>query len=97
MAMDYLNDIELCIKTRTYKKVGCCHLRGLTLHRLLLHISVTDCTVIVGDTSHDCNVDVCLLQNWLQYQSLWDLQPEHLYSRLGNSLPRWMKILKELK
>ncbi|XP_012938795.1 cytoplasmic dynein 1 heavy chain 1 [Aplysia californica] len=34
---------------------------------------------------------------WLRYQSLWDLNPDVLYSRLGNNLVKWMKTLEDIK
>jgi len=34
---------------------------------------------------------------WLQFQSLWDLQPETLYTRLASNLPAWMACLHEMK
>ncbi|RUS77140.1 hypothetical protein EGW08_015096 [Elysia chlorotica] len=34
---------------------------------------------------------------WLTYQSLWDLNPDVLYNRLGNNLVRWMKALEDIK
>ncbi|KAI0242051.1 dynein heavy chain [Massospora cicadina] len=34
---------------------------------------------------------------WLQYQSLWDLEPELIYSQLGEDLHRWQQILTEIK
>ncbi|KAJ1659203.1 dynein heavy chain [Dispira simplex] len=37
------------------------------------------------------------VQIWLQYQSLWDLEPEHIYTRLGEDLRQWQKILGEIK
>lgn len=34
---------------------------------------------------------------WLNFQSLWDLQPESLYTRLGESLNAWIGCLIEMK
>lgn len=36
-------------------------------------------------------------QEWLQYQALWDLQTDMLYSRLGEDINMWMKCLKDVK
>ncbi len=33
---------------------------------------------------------------WLQFQSLWDLQPETLYNRLGTNLHAWIACLSEM-
>ncbi len=37
------------------------------------------------------------VKTWLNFQSLWDLQPEVLYQRLGTNLTAWMACLKEMK
>lgn len=37
------------------------------------------------------------IQQWLAYQSLWDLQPDMLYNRLGNDVSLWIKTLIEIK
>ncbi|KAK3093975.1 hypothetical protein FSP39_022394 [Pinctada imbricata] len=34
---------------------------------------------------------------WLRYQSLWDLNPDVLYSRLGMKIKIWMATLEEIK
>ncbi|XP_061172861.1 cytoplasmic dynein 1 heavy chain 1-like isoform X1 [Saccostrea echinata] len=34
---------------------------------------------------------------WLRYQSLWDLNPDVLYSRLGTKIKLWMNTLEEIK
>ncbi|KAG9509180.1 Dynein heavy chain, cytoplasmic, partial [Fragariocoptes setiger] len=37
------------------------------------------------------------IQQWLAYQSLWDLQPDMLYDRLGDNISRWINTLIEIK
>ena len=37
------------------------------------------------------------LQKWLQYQALWDLQPDHVYGRVGENISKWMSMLEEIK
>ncbi|KZT56001.1 hypothetical protein CALCODRAFT_333270 [Calocera cornea HHB12733] len=34
---------------------------------------------------------------WLQFQSLWDLEPEAVFARLGDSLGSWQQLLIEIK
>ncbi|KXN85412.1 Dynein heavy chain, cytoplasmic [Leucoagaricus sp. SymC.cos] len=34
---------------------------------------------------------------WLQFQSLWDLEPEYVFNRLGDSLSHWQQLLIEIK
>lgn len=36
-------------------------------------------------------------KEWLQYQALWDLQPDHLYGQLGDDVAKWMKLLQDIK
>jgi dynein heavy chain 1 len=37
------------------------------------------------------------VKTWLNFQSLWDLQPEVLYQKLGTNLSAWMSCLNEMK
>ncbi|GAB6020623.1 Dynein heavy chain, cytoplasmic [Chamberlinius hualienensis] len=37
------------------------------------------------------------VSEWLNYQSLWDLQPDMLYGRLGTDVGLWMKALTDIK
>lgn len=34
---------------------------------------------------------------WLQFQSLWDLEAEYVFHRLGDSLASWQQLLSEIK
>ncbi|KAJ3099515.1 hypothetical protein HDU96_010687, partial [Phlyctochytrium bullatum] len=34
---------------------------------------------------------------WLQYQNLWDLEGEYVYSRLGDNLASWQQLVLEIK
>jgi len=34
---------------------------------------------------------------WLQFQSLWDLEAEYVFNRLGDSLASWQQLLSEIK
>ncbi|RXW16544.1 hypothetical protein EST38_g9308 [Candolleomyces aberdarensis] len=34
---------------------------------------------------------------WLQFQSLWDLEAEYVFNRLGDSLSHWQQLLTEIK
>lgn len=34
---------------------------------------------------------------WLQFQSLWDLETEYVYARLGESLASWQQLLLEIR
>ena len=38
-----------------------------------------------------------LKQTWLRFQSLWDLQPDALYTRLGDNMDAWIRCLDEIK
>ncbi|XP_046751875.1 dynein heavy chain, cytoplasmic isoform X5 [Diprion similis] len=37
------------------------------------------------------------VDQWLRYQSLWDLQPDNLYGKLGDDINLWMKCLNDIK
>ena len=37
------------------------------------------------------------VSKWLQFQSLWDLEGEQVYNRLGDSLALWQQLLSEIK
>ncbi|XP_055707524.1 dynein heavy chain, cytoplasmic isoform X3 [Phlebotomus papatasi] len=37
------------------------------------------------------------VDEWLRYQSLWDLQPDILYGRLGEEINLWIKCLNDIK
>ncbi|KAF2121658.1 dynein heavy chain [Lophiotrema nucula] len=37
------------------------------------------------------------VDEWLQFQSLWDLQSEHVYEILGENLSRWLQLLQEIR
>jgi dynein heavy chain 1, cytosolic len=37
------------------------------------------------------------VDRWLQFQSLWDLQSDQVYSALGDDLTNWLQILSEIR
>jgi hypothetical protein len=37
------------------------------------------------------------VSKWLQFQSLWDLEAEYVFNRLGDSLAHWQQLLTEIK
>ncbi|KAG9253399.1 dynein heavy chain, N-terminal region 1-domain-containing protein [Emericellopsis atlantica] len=37
------------------------------------------------------------VDEWLQFQSLWDLQSEQVYDALGEQLPRWLELLQDIR
>jgi dynein heavy chain 1 len=37
------------------------------------------------------------IKTWLDFQSLWDLQPDQLYTHLGKDLIKWMSCLNQMK
>lgn len=37
------------------------------------------------------------VSKWLQFQSLWDLESEYVFSRLGDSLASWQALLTSIK
>ncbi|KAF9042285.1 cytoplasmic dynein heavy chain 1 [Panaeolus papilionaceus] len=37
------------------------------------------------------------VSKWLQFQSLWDLEADQVFARLGDSLSHWQQLLTEIK
>lgn len=37
------------------------------------------------------------VDKWLQFQSLWDLQPEHVLGTLGDDVASWLQLLQEIR
>ena len=37
------------------------------------------------------------VSKWLQYQSLWDLESDFVYTKLGDDLNRWQQLVLEIK
>ncbi|GJN87844.1 hypothetical protein Rhopal_000799-T1 [Rhodotorula paludigena] len=37
------------------------------------------------------------VDKWLQFQSLWDLEAEYVYARLGDQLSSWQQLLLEIR
>lgn len=37
------------------------------------------------------------VDKWLQFQSLWDLEADFVYSRLGDSLESWSQLLQDIR
>ena len=37
------------------------------------------------------------VDEWLQFQSLWDLQSEQVYDALGEQLSRWLELLQDIR
>lgn len=37
------------------------------------------------------------VNKWLQFQSLWDLESDYVYNRLGDSLGAWQQLLLEIR
>ena len=34
---------------------------------------------------------------WLRYQALWDLHPEQVVEKMGDSIEKWHQVLVEMK
>ena len=49
---------------------------------------------VIEDKIHDISEYV---GKWLQFQSLWDLEPEHVYNILGDDLAKWLQLLQEIR
>lgn len=40
---------------------------------------------------------IVYIDKWFQFQSLWDLEPDHVYSVLGEDLAKWLQLLQEIR
>ncbi len=40
---------------------------------------------------------VTYVDKWLQFQSLWDLEPDYVYGVLGDDLAKWLQLLQEIR
>ncbi|KAJ4379809.1 dynein heavy chain [Didymella sp. IMI 355093] len=56
--------------------------------------SLTEVYGAIEGKLHDVSTYV---DEWLQFQSLWDLQSEHVYDTLGEDLSRWLQMLQEIR
>lgn len=43
-----------------------------------------------------CNISI-FTKKWFNYQSLWDLSPEMVYSTLGLDVDRWAALVAEIQ
>ncbi|XP_030854690.1 cytoplasmic dynein 1 heavy chain 1 [Strongylocentrotus purpuratus] len=37
------------------------------------------------------------VKEWLQFQSLWDMQPHNVYDRVGDDMNKWMMLLQQIR
>ncbi|KAG8527498.1 uncharacterized protein KY384_007650 [Bacidia gigantensis] len=37
------------------------------------------------------------VDKWFQFQSLWDLESEHVFNTLGENLAKWLQLLQEIR
>ncbi|XP_064603299.1 cytoplasmic dynein 1 heavy chain 1-like isoform X2 [Liolophura sinensis] len=56
--------------------------------------TLEDCYAVIQDTISEMKGYVNM---WFRYQSLWDLNPDALYNRLGDNLGVWMSTLEQIK
>jgi len=58
----------------------------------------TDALMQVYGTMEDKLRDIgSYVDEWLQFQSLWDLQSDNVYDILGEDLSRWLQLLQEIR
>lgn len=58
--------------------------------------SLIYCSVYLGTEIPNPSSDSSF-QVWLQYQCLWDMQPENIYNRLGEDLNKWQALLVQIR
>ena len=73
-------------KPKTYKNL----LTKLPHDGQMLHEVYASIVKILDDANN-------YLKTWLSFQSLWDLQTDNFFNRLGGNLHVWMSCLNEIK
>jgi dynein heavy chain 1 len=54
-------------------------------------------TLVYGVVEEKTRAIADYVDKWLQFQSLWDLQSEHVYEVLGDDLDKWLQLLLEIR
>ena len=63
----------------------------------LLNLCADDLSIVYRVIEERLGGIVTYVDRWLQFQSLWDLEPDHVYSELGDDLAKWLQLLQEIR
>jgi dynein heavy chain 1 len=74
-------------------------LESCTYRNLLTKLPLGKSSLEAAYEAIECKMQeiVLYVDQWLRYQSLWDLQPENLYGKLSEDIALWMKCLNDIK
>ena len=63
----------------------------------LLKLCVDDLSIVYQAIEARLSEIVSYVDKWFQFQSLWDLEPDYVYSILGDNLAKWLQLLQEIR
>ena len=63
----------------------------------LLTLCVGDLSNVYGIIEDKLSEISSYVDRWLQFQSLWDLDQDHVYHFLGDDLAKWLQLLQEIR
>lgn len=58
---------------------------------------VADLSTVYTAIEHKHSELRLYVDRWLQFQSLWDLESEHVYDTLGGDLKKWLQLLQAIR
>ena len=60
-------------------------------------LCITDLATVYKAIEEKRSEITLYVDKWLQFQSLWDLESEHVYDVLGEDLSKWLQLLQEIR
>ncbi|KAI9672025.1 MAG: Dynein heavy chain, cytoplasmic [Trizodia sp. TS-e1964] len=89
-----------------------CNLQRIKASRYEIKLDLAENTNIFSDLTKSCCESLprayaaiekklhtigTYVDKWLQFQSLWDLQPNQVYEILGDNLSKWLQLSQEIR
>ena len=81
-------EMKLDIGATSASKSRFAHLPGLC---------VADLAIVYQTIENKLREIAVYVDKWLQFQSLWDLEPDYVYEVLGADLGKWLQLLQEVR
>ena len=81
-------EMKLDIGATNPSKSRFAHLPGLC---------VGDLSIVYQTVESKLREIAVYVDKWLQFQSLWDLEPDYVYEVLGADLAKWLQLLQEIR
>lgn len=60
-------------------------------------LTVADLSTVYATIEGKHSEIALYVDKWLQFQSLWDLESEHVYDLLGDDLSKWLQLLQAIR